>query len=250
MAVEERDEGGIGRGLPRPLSERIAAGSWLRTAHRGAPHVAPGNTRRSILAALDYGVDLVEIDLHHSADGRLVLWHDDAVPCQGRHLAIREHPFDELAAAVAEEFDEELVDLDGALGLADGRAGLMIDLKTQGLAEHISEVVKRGKFSPAVVCGEYWDDLRTVRELTPEVGISLTLDGQWSEAKGPRIATIDTPAVTVAWPLVNRGFVEQLHQRGIAVLVWTVDEVALMRRLLELGVDGLTSNRSDLFSTL
>ena len=241
---------GIGHGLPRPLADRIAAGGWLRTAHRGAPHVAPGNTLRSILAALDFGVDLVEIDLHHSSDERLVLWHDDAVPLRGRQLQIRDHTYAELAAAVTEELGEELIDLDRALGVAAGRAGLMIDLKTPGLAEHISAVVKGGEFSPAVVCGEYWDDLRTIRRLTPEVGISLTLDGQWSEAKGPQIETIDTPAVTVAWPLVNRSFVGELHRRGIAVLAWTVDELALMRRLLELGIDGLTSNRSDLLSGL
>lgn len=212
--------------------------------------MAPGNTRRSILAALEFGVDLVEIDLHHSSDGRLVLWHDDAVPHRGRHLEIREHTFADLAAAVTEEYGEELVDLDRALGIAAGRAGLMIDLKTHGLAEHISAVLKKGEFSPAVVCGEYRDDLRLVRRLTPGVGISLTLDGRWSDREGPRLADIDTPAVTAAWSIADRGFVEQLHRRGIAVLVWTVDEVALMRRLLDLGVDGLTSNRSDLFSRL
>lgn len=240
----------IGTGLPEPLAAKLSAGEWIRTAHRGAPRVAAGNTLRSIEAAVAFGVDLVEVDVHRTRDNCLILWHDEGVPTPGGQLDIASESFEGLKEAVQKGTGEELIDLRRAIELTRGIAGLMIDLKVEGLASDIVAVVQSANYTPAVICGEYWEELRSVLRAAPAIGTSLTLNERWDELSGPRIEDIDTPAVTVAWPIVNRSFVERMHERGIAVLVWTVDEPELMRRMLSLGVDGLTSNRSDLFQTL
>jgi len=241
---------GHGVGLPPELSAKIASGGWIRTAHRGAPRVAAGNTLRAIETAVGYGVDLVEVDLHRTGDGRLVLWHDDEVASEAGPLVIAHESFGALKEAVLAGTGDELIDLERAMAVTKGRAGLMIDLKTEGLSADIVAVRQRADFGPAVVCGEYWDDLRTVRGLDPAIGTSLTLDDHWTEERGPQIEEIDTPAVTVAWSIVDSSFLDRLHRRGIAVLAWTVDDPELMRNLLRIGVDGLTSNRSDLYCEL
>ncbi|HUX20538.1 MAG TPA: glycerophosphodiester phosphodiesterase, partial [Spirochaetia bacterium] len=209
-----------------------------------------GNTLRSIEAAVAFGVDLVEVDVHRTRDNRLVLWHDEGVPSPEGELDIASESFESLKTSVQNEIGEELIDLGRAIELTRGVAGLMIDLKAEGLTSDIVSVVQSAGYTPAVICGEYWDELRFVLGSAPAIGASLTLNERWDEQSGPRIEEIDTPAVTVAWPVVNRIFVERMHERGIAVLVWTVDEPELMRRMLNLGVDGLTSNRPDLFRTL
>lgn len=239
-----------GASLPRPLAERLASGGWIRTGHRGAPRVAQGNSLQALEAAAELGVDLVEVDVRRSADGALALWHDPDVRA-ARRLAVAETPLAELQAAVRQAFGGELVDLGTAAATLRGRAGLMVDLKETGLVPGIVRTLGDRGFDDAVVCGEYWEDLREVKRLAPRLGTSLTLGLGWRERDGgPRLETIDTDAITVARRHVDRAFVERCHARGLAVLVWTVDRPAQMRRLLRMGVDGLTSNRPDLLVEL
>lgn len=239
-----------GASLPATLARRLAAGRWIRTGHRGAPRVAPGNTLRSLEAAAQAGVDLVEVDVRRTRDGALALWHDPEVHAGGRRI-VAETPFAELQVAVREGLGETLVDLPAAATALAGRAGLLVDLKEPGLVPAIVRALEASGFDNAVVCGEYWQDLREVKQLAPGLGTSLTLGLGWSEkVSGPRVEQIDTDAVTVAWWHVRGDFVERCHARGLAVLVWTVDKPRLMRRMLRLGVDGLTSNRPDLLMRL
>ena len=79
--------------------------------------------------------------------------------------------------------------------------------------------------------------------------VSLTLDHAWRRRYGDDgIERIDTDAVTVDWRILDLALVERCHARGLAVLAWTVDDLPLMRQLLAMGVDGLTSNRPDRFA--
>jgi len=238
----------VGSGLPAPLRERLAGGGWLHTAHRGAPTVAPGNSRRAIVAATDLGVDMVEVDVHRTADGRLVLWHDDALVINGARI-----PLATATMAALQTVDigkgERIIGLADGLDAVRGRTALLIDLKADGLAEQIVETVRQCDAEPVVVCGHFWESLREVTRRAPEIGTSLTLGCDWRQQYGDDvIERIDTDAVTVDWRILDPAFVAQCHARGLAVLAWTVDDLSLMRRLLAMGVDGLTSNRPDLFA--
>lgn len=235
-----------GSSLPVALAERLAAGGWVRTAHRGAPRRAPGNSLQALEAAAELGVDLVEVDVRRTSDGALALWHDDAVEAGGRSLAVARTPFAELQAAVRGESGADLVELGTAAAALQGRAGLMVDLKEPGLVPDILARLREASLADAVLCGEFWDDLREAKRLAPHLGTSLTLGFGWREhGAGPAIEDIDTDAVTVTWRHVGRALVDRCHARGLAVLVWTVDSPGHMRRLLHLGVDGLTSNRPE-----
>lgn len=239
----------IGAGLPSPLAERIARGDWIRTAHRGFPQVAPGNSARAIETALDIGVDLVEVDLHVSNDGGLVLWHDDEVKSVGGvELVIANSSLAELQALDIGG-GQQVITLEDGLKLAEGRTGLMIDLKADGLAESIVNATRQAQFSPVVVCGGYWDTLEEIRHLAPEIGTSLTLTFGWKGTYGlGSLVGINTDAVTVDGRLLSPEFIADLHAQGLAVLAWTIDRPEDMKMLLKHGADGLTSNRPDLFA--
>lgn len=236
--------------LPSPLNERLAAGHWLRTAHRGAPTVAPGNSLRAIQAAVEIGVDMVEVDVHRTADGHLVLWHDDAVPDGKKHIPIASAHLAALQAVDVGQ-GERVIELASGLEAVRSHAALLIDLKADGLAAQIVETVRACAAGPVVVCGHYWESLGEIKRRAPEIGTSLTLDRSWRRRFGSDvIERIDTDAVTVDLRIVDATFVARCHAHGLAVLAWTVDDLALMRRLLALGVNGLTSNRPDLFGAL
>src|SRR5262249_39287346 len=151
--------------------DRLVAGGWLRTAHRGMPRVAPGNSPKSIAAAAALGVDLIEVDLHQTADGHLVLWHDDDIAAPGGNLAIARTTLAKLRN-VDLGGGERIAGLAEAMELARGRAGLMIDLKAGGLAHALVATARRLNFGPIVACGHYWGSLRGIKALDPAIGVA------------------------------------------------------------------------------
>ena len=231
-----------------PLRERLAGGGWLRTAHRGAPTVAPGNSRRAIVAATNLGVDMVEVDVHRTADNCLVLWHDDVLVINGARIPVATATMAALQAVDIGQ-GERIISLADGLAAMRGRAALLIDLKADSLAEQIVATVRACGEQPVMVCGCFWESLREITRHAPEIGTSLTLGYNWREQYGDdAIERIDTGAVTVDWRILDPAFVARCHARGLAVLAWTMDDLSLMRRLLTMGVDGLTSNRPDRFA--
>ena len=233
-----------------PHAAFIAQHALLRIAHRGAPTVAPGNTGAAIRAALDLGVDLVEVDLHATADGHLVLWHDPAIPSGGQKLPIARHHL-----AALQQLDlgggERLLELREAMDLARDRAGLLIDLKAPGLAQAIVAQARAQQFARLAVCGHYWSSLRLIGALDPAIGIALTINRAWQRlAAWPFLRRGQAHAVTINWRQLSRVRVARYRALGLVVIAWTVDDPALMRRLLALGVTGITSNRPDLFASI
>jgi len=242
---------GPGASVHRPRhATLVARSSLLRIAHRGAPTVAPGNTSAAIRAALDLGVDLVEVDLHATADGHLVLWHDPAIPSGGQTLPIARHHL-----AALQQIDlgggQRLLELHDAMHLARDRAGLLIDLKAPALAPALVACARSQQAARLVVCGHYWSSLRLIGALDPTIGIAFTINRAWQRlAAWPYLRRGQAHAVTINWRQLTRARVASYQALGLAVIAWTVDDPALMRRLLAFGVTGITSNRPDLFASI
>jgi glycerophosphoryl diester phosphodiesterase len=245
----------FGLGLPAPLREKLEAGQWLRTAHRGAPLVAPGNSARALEAAAMIGVDLIEVDLHVTSNGRLILWHDDEVRgLDGTKHVIATSSLDALQGIDIGD-GQRIITLETGIEIARGHCGLMIDLKADGLAKGIVKTLRHLEFGPVIICGGYRETLQEIQSLEPSIGTSLTLTGDWHGAYGISDLEIGTPAVTIDGRLLyphNGGpeLLETLHAQNIAVLAWTIDRPEDMHACLALGVNGLTSSRPDLFAQL
>src|SRR3712207_6470987 len=105
---------------PQPRPEVIG--------HRGAAAHAPGNSRAAFHTALDLGVDRIACDVRRSADGALVLVHDERVTLEdGENRRVDRLTLPELRALLP-----DLLTLDGLAELVGGRVALMIDLKATG----------------------------------------------------------------------------------------------------------------------
>lgn len=234
--------------LPPQLRQVVQQGRFIRTAHRGFPPAAKGNSGKAILAALDYSVDLVEVDVHSTSDGHLILWHDDdCIDRQGQRWVLANSTLAQIKSIDIGD-GQGILTLAQGIDLVRGRAGLMIDLKAPGLGGRIVEQVRAHRFEPAVVCGGYKDTLEEIQQLAPEIGTSLTLTQGWQQEYG--LAGVDQIAfdmVTVDGRLMSPEFLQQLQSQNLVVVVWTIDRIEDMRILRSWGVDGLTSNRADLF---
>ncbi|BDP44474.1 glycerophosphoryl diester phosphodiesterase (plasmid) [Deinococcus aetherius] len=230
------------------LLERLAGGV-LRTAHRGAPRLAPDNTLEAVRAATAFPVDFVEVDVHLTADGHLLLWHDDALITPGGLFPIREHSLAELRALGLP--DGTLATLPEAVETVRGHCGLMIDLKAPDLHSAVERDVRAAGFDDVLVCGGFADSLAYLEAALPNVAVSLTPDGaEYRDLAGVLTRQPHLDALTVYWRVVGPRLMNAAREVGALVLAWTVDHPHIADHVLAQGVHGLTSNNHELLTSL
>jgi len=225
----------------------------IRVGHKGADHVAPGNTTASFEAALEHDVDMIEFDVLPMRDGRLVLAHDYEDATRREPLTLEEG-------------------LDHFAGEAYNGVELDVDLKLPGYEREVVQgLVERGLDARALISSTYPDSLALVGELAPG------LRRGWSVPRARRDYTKSlvtaVPAYgLLAWVraglpakasraiargrcealmahrlLVSRHLVDRVHRAGGQLYVWTVDDSQEIERLEQLGVDAVITNDPRLF---
>lgn len=225
-----------------------------RVGHRGAPREFPANTLRSFARAIDLGCDMVECDIQRAACGTVVLAHDPHVTAaDGTRYVIAEHPADQLAA-IDLGAGEGVPTLAALIAWAVGRCAVMADMKREGdgVEEAVVEALRRLPREDKYVAGAGDESRRRFRALDPDLPLSLTIGGMSVDAMTEadferRLTTAGTEAVTWQYPLLTPERIAALHAQGFRVFAWTVDDPEVMARLASQGVDGIISNRPDLF---
>lgn len=233
----------------------------LVIAHRGASHVAPENTLPAFVRAADMGANMIELDVQRSADGVLVVIHDDDTRrvASGAGGSVATLTGDELhhldlgGGACIPTLDEVL-DFVRASGIA-----VNVELKTPGIEEGVIAAVHTwGLHEVALLSSFDVDVLARVHILAPGLRLALlsASDTMLPRARVPE----DYPLPilrrlgAVAWhphyQLVNRSIVRAVHHAGFRVHVWTVDHPAAMRRMVRLDVDGIITDDPDILSAL
>jgi len=204
-------------------------------------------------SAVGLGYRYLETDVHVTSDGVLVTFHDDildlATDCNG---PINDVPWSKVSRARVQ--GEPIPLLEDVLG-AWPEARVNIDAKSDAAVAAIVEVLERTAAYGRVCVGSFVDSrVDRLRELTG--GRVCTWMGR-REILRLRLASLGLPGSRFApcaqvpvrhgrWPVVDRRFVDAAHRRGVAVQVWTIDDRVEMERLLDLGVDGILSDRPTL----
>ena len=199
-------------------------------AHRGMPRLARENTLASFALALDAGADGIELDVHVSRDGAVVVHHDATLPSGERLVDLRAR---ELAP-------RGIPTLDDVCELVGTRAVLYVEAKGTQTAASIIECLTAHQVRAAVHSFD-WSIIRTVKGLAPGTSVGLLVDDGV-----PDIAAVTRQyAARDIWPaydLIDASLVSAAHNAGARVIAWTVNEPDDARRLLEVGVDGLCTD--------
>jgi glycerophosphoryl diester phosphodiesterase len=232
--------------------------------HKGADLIAPGNTLESFRAAVEAGVDTIEFD---------VIWLEDAhLPLEQRAPLTVAHDWGDAAQREALRLTEAL---DAFLEPPLDQVEIDLDIKLPGREEEFVEALReRGLIDRAMISTMEMHTLKRVLELEPNLrrgwtypktsrdwtkrpwakpALSVALRGMRLQLPGVAAEKLPQFGVFAMWvyhPLVSERLARICRRAGVELIAWTVDDDARMRKLVEMGVDGLVSNDPRLYASL
>jgi glycerophosphoryl diester phosphodiesterase len=228
-----------------------------RVGHKGAAHIAPGNTLASFAAALRAGVDMIEFDIlpeHRDGSGQLYLAHDyGALHTAQAPLTLHEG-LEHLAGS-----DYKSIELD-------------VDIKLPGYGRRVVQALRDfGLLKRSLVSATYPAELDLVRSLEPSLRVGWSVPRarrDYTDSALTRLPALAMlagyrawlpgraraallagrfQAIMAHWRLATPALLRAVRAGGGELYVWTVDDAAQIARLAAMGVDGIITNDPRLF---
>jgi glycerophosphoryl diester phosphodiesterase len=257
-----------------PAPRFVASPRPLVIAHRGYSQFAPENTLPSFKLAMVAGADLVELDYHHTRDGKLIVIHDadldrttDATNrWAGKKLKVESKTAAEIQSLDAGKwFDPKYAGtrvplLAEALDTIHAGGGVTLIERKAGAAPDCVRLLREQNLVNKVIVQSFdWEYLRAFHELEPDQVLgalgppSRFSDGKKPSGIGKELSAewLDelrkTGAQVAVWSdKVTKEAVQLAHQRGLKVWVYTINELEPAQKLLDMGVDGIITNNPSL----
>jgi glycerophosphoryl diester phosphodiesterase len=224
------------------------------TAHRGASGYAPENTLASMQEAINMKADFAELDVQETADGEIVLLHDDELKrTTGSSKNLWEMNYEDVKSLDAGSWfgekykGEPLPRLSDVINLVRGKIKLNIELKNNGhekeLVDRTVKVVQNSNFSNECFFTSFdYPKIRRVKEINPALKVGLIFKRMPDSIN---VFTADIQLLSVHYSLVDSEFVKKAKENGKEVHVWTVNDEIEMKRLIDLGVTSIITNYPD-----
>ena len=238
-------------------------------AHRGGAGLAPENTIEAFANALEIGVTTLECDVHISADGVPVLSHErtyagQLIPrCTAAELAPITTLHDLIGLVADRRADEVGLNIETKFDVLHPDENAPRERFVESVLEvlHDSEVGRRSSIQSFD-----WAVLRLVRAADPEISLNALTNTDYLEVDQPgaspwlagididdfadsvpaAVSALGFDAISPSHTILTPAMVAEAHAADLRVLPYTVDNEPMMRHLLEMGVDGLITNRPDL----
>jgi len=243
------------RALPPPLPSRPVV-----VAHRGASDYAPENTLAAVRLAIEMGSDGVEHDVCVTKDGVPILMHDLTLDRTTTGTGkVADHTLAEIremriTGPHAEDYaDEPIPTLEEALEVMRGKTIPVIEVKEADTGAAIVEAIRNVDMVEDVLVISFKDPLLTeIEALEPRIPTAWLVGGRMQgepEAFAlsllQRARACGANCVNMNAALATPEVVWTLHRRGMSAWVWTVNDEEMMRYLIEMDIDGITTNRPD-----
>jgi glycerophosphoryl diester phosphodiesterase len=231
-----------------------------RIAHRGASGqgLAPENTLASFEKAIELGVDAVEIDVHLTADNRVVVIHDKAVD----RTTDGSGPVDTMTLDEIRELSagnwydkqfacERIPTLEETLDLIGWRALLLIEAKTEEAADKAVSIIRAQRAQSRVVMQSFLGPaVRTINRLDSRIPTAFLMTGGEAVLRRKtgvvkRVLKLGANALALKYTAATPDLVNMFLSRAMGIWVWTVDEEEDMRVMIEMGVGGIITNYPD-----
>jgi len=222
----------------------------LKIGHRGAMGYEPENTLVSFQRAIEFGVDMIELDIHLCHSGELVVIHDETVDRttngSGR---VEDKSLAELQSLDA-GFGQKVSTLIEVLNFINKRVKVNVELKGEGTVEPLCEVIQKYISKHSWSYGDFYVSafdhykLRKMHLLDKKIKTGALLVGR-PIGLAEFATQVNAFSVNLCYQYVDEEFIADAHRRGLKVFVWTVNEPDDIKKIIELGVDGICSNYPD-----
>lgn len=215
--------------------------SFLTVGHRGVMGVEPENTLRSFVRAEREDMDQIELDLHLSKDGALIVMHDVKVD----RTTDGSGPIGDLTL-------DELRKLDAGAGeripvfeevLDAVTKPIQAEIKDVAAARVLAEVMRERDLVGRVDVLSFHDEaLAEIRECLPDVRTVLVAQGPMGAEIVTRAQAVGAKLVSLSLRRISLALVQECHRAGISVIAWTVNTPADLALARALGLDGVVTD--------
>lgn len=231
-------------------------------AHRGAAGYAPENTMAAFQKGVDMKADYIEIDVQQTKDGELVVIHDVTLDRTTNGTGyVKDHTLEEIrqldaGSYFAPEFaGEKVPTFEEVLDEFRGKTGILIELKATyyypGIEQKVADALKeRNMHLPnnekIIVQSFEFESMKKMDELLPTVPVGL-LTGRATDLSEEKLNEFASYAeyVNPSKSLVNSSLVNEVHERDMGIMAWTVRKKEEVQPLLDAGVDGIITDYPD-----
>jgi glycerophosphoryl diester phosphodiesterase len=227
--------------MPRPTVR------FERVAHRGSPRERTENTLPGFVLAIEHGADAVELDVHVTKDGEVVVHHDEAV----QRRVIAQSGWRELSHIDLGDGDR-IPRLRDVLETIGDRAAVYIELKGRGIENAVIDVARTYGRRFALHSFDH-EAIARVAQQAPELPRGILLDRGIPKPTDQLRRSIERTQPRDVWPhwsLVNEQFMDVAHELGTRVIVWTVNSPGTAAILVSLGVDAICTDDVQILANL
>jgi len=222
----------------------------LKIAHRGAKGYEPENTLKSFQKALDLNADGIELDVHLSADGHIIVIHDETIDrtTNGKGF-VNTLSLSELKSfLIADQL--EIPTLIEVFDLTDKKCLINIELKGAGTAHKVVALIEEyisdenWNYEHFIISSFDWNMLEEVRSLNPNIAIGVLTEENLNTALA-FAEKIKARAIHPDYQLLNQENTKEIQEKGFLVLPWTVDADEDIQKIKSYNVDGIISDFPD-----
>ena len=242
-------------GDPPDSAEEIDISKKLIIAHRGAPFLARENTLGSFRQAISLGADMIEFDVRRTKDKVFIVYHNRSI--QGK--LIKRLTYEEISR-IARGRGFGIPTVKEVLKCARGKIRLDVELKEEGYEEEIIELLSKYFKKDQFVITSFNDSsLKRIKDDHPDIKAGLIL-GKFKPPLWVRISEVfpmkrceksKADFLVAHWKLLRVGFLGRARRSHKPVIVWTVNDEEMIRKLLrDKGIYAIITDKPDLAVSL
>ncbi len=209
--------------------------------HRGAPAYAPENTLKSFRKAYECGATAIEFDVRLTADQVPVIIHDETTErVAGAGGPVAEMKFEDLRKISVG--GEKIPTLEEVLTFAKDRLAVDVEIKVIGVEKRVVRLIHDfGLTDKALITSFIPPILSQVKRLDPRIRVGV-LCSEWDDEYLDIAAKLDAYALLPNYKSVNEDLVRKVRKDGFKLIVWTVNNLEDIEKMISLGVDGIITD--------